>query len=142
MFRAAVLLEEYRAVDPASVQCVEQAVQQAGRDLGFVTLAADAFQQATPISIDYAVMEKTARAAVVPVILRLVRCRLLACGVGAVGQGRARQCRAWPGSVRKFPQLQCRDRSDPGVRSKASMTSWWSQPRMRCWCRASRMPTA
>lgn len=67
MFRAAVLLEEYRAVDPGSVQSVEQAVQQAGRDLGFVTLAADAFQQATPISIDYAVMEKTARAAVVPV---------------------------------------------------------------------------
>ena len=39
----------------------------AGRDLGFVTLDADAFGSAKAISIDYAVMEKTSRAAVVPV---------------------------------------------------------------------------
>jgi mannose-1-phosphate guanylyltransferase/mannose-6-phosphate isomerase len=67
MFRAAVLLGEYRNFDAASVQAVTEAVTKAQRDLGFVKLDADAFGSAKAISIDYAVMEKTARAAVVPV---------------------------------------------------------------------------
>ena len=67
MFRASVLLDEYRKVDAASVQAVSDAVTKAGRDLGFITLDAEAFGSAKAISIDYAVMEKTARAAVVPV---------------------------------------------------------------------------
>jgi mannose-1-phosphate guanylyltransferase/mannose-6-phosphate isomerase len=67
MFRASVLLDEYRKVDAASVDAVTNAVTQSGSDLGFVTLHADSFGSAKPISIDYAVMEKTAHAAVVPV---------------------------------------------------------------------------
>ncbi len=67
MFRASVLPDEYRKFDAASVEAVGNAVAQAGRDLGFVTLEPDAFGAAKAISIDYAVMEKTARAAVVPV---------------------------------------------------------------------------
>jgi mannose-1-phosphate guanylyltransferase/mannose-6-phosphate isomerase len=67
MFRASVLLDEYRKVDVASVQAISDAVTKAGRDLGFITLDAEAFGSAKSISIDYAVMEKTARAAVVPV---------------------------------------------------------------------------
>ncbi|MEO6945475.1 MAG: mannose-1-phosphate guanylyltransferase/mannose-6-phosphate isomerase [Nitrobacter sp.] len=67
MFRAAMLLEEYREVDPESVRAVTDAVTHAGRDLGFVTLDPGAFAKARAISIDYAVMEKTAHAAVVPV---------------------------------------------------------------------------
>ena len=61
------LLDEYRNVDAESVQAVSDAVAKAGRDLGFVTLDSSAFGSAKAISIDYAVMEKTARAAVVPV---------------------------------------------------------------------------
>src|SRR6516165_3733598 len=38
MFRAAVLLDEYRKFDGASVDAVTAAVARAGRDLGFVTL--------------------------------------------------------------------------------------------------------
>jgi mannose-1-phosphate guanylyltransferase/mannose-6-phosphate isomerase len=79
MFRAATLLDEYRSVDPESVQAVSDAVTHAGRDLGFVTLDPDAFASARAISIDYAVMEKTARAAVVPT----------ACGWSDVGSWRA-----------------------------------------------------
>ena len=79
MFRASVLLDEYRNVDAASVQAVSDAVTKAGRDLGFVTLDEAAFGSANAISIDYAVMEKTARAAVVPV----------ACGWSDVGSWRA-----------------------------------------------------
>jgi mannose-1-phosphate guanylyltransferase / mannose-6-phosphate isomerase len=67
MFRAAVLLDEYSKFDAASVKTVSESVAKAGRDLGFVTLDRDGFAEAKPISIDYAVMEKTSRAAVVPV---------------------------------------------------------------------------
>jgi mannose-1-phosphate guanylyltransferase / mannose-6-phosphate isomerase len=67
MFRASVLLDEYRNVDAESVRVVSDAVTRAGRDLGFVTLDPDSFAKARAISIDYAVMEKTSRAAVVPV---------------------------------------------------------------------------
>jgi mannose-1-phosphate guanylyltransferase / mannose-6-phosphate isomerase len=67
MFRASVLLDEYRKIDANSVQVISDSVAKAGRDLGFVTLDPDAFGSAKAISIDYAVMEKTARAAVVPV---------------------------------------------------------------------------
>jgi mannose-1-phosphate guanylyltransferase/mannose-6-phosphate isomerase len=67
MFRADVLLAEYRNVDPTSVDAVTRAVDQGQRDLAFLNLDKDAFESATPISIDYAVMEKTGRAAVIPV---------------------------------------------------------------------------
>ena len=79
MFRAAMLLDEYRNVDADSVQAVIAAVTEAGRDLGFVTLDPESFAKAKAISIDYAVMEKTARAAVVPV----------ACGWSDVGSWHA-----------------------------------------------------
>ena len=79
MFRASVLLDEYRNADAASVEAVSDSVTKAGRDLGFFTLDASAFEAAKPISIDYAVMEKTSRAAVVPV----------ACGWSDVGSWHA-----------------------------------------------------
>jgi len=67
MFAARMLLAEYAKVDSASVETVTNAVKEAGRDLGFVTLQTAAFEKAKPISIDYAVMEKTTAAAVIPV---------------------------------------------------------------------------
>ncbi|MGJ5019235.1 mannose-1-phosphate guanylyltransferase/mannose-6-phosphate isomerase [Bradyrhizobium oligotrophicum] len=67
MFRASVLLDEYRKFDSDSVQTVTNSVAKAGRDLSFIILDSDAFAAAKPISIDYAVMEKTERAAVAPV---------------------------------------------------------------------------
>lgn len=67
MFRAQTLLDEYAKVDAPSVRAVRDAVGNAGSDLGFVTLETQAFAAAAPISIDYAVMEKTAQAAVIPV---------------------------------------------------------------------------
>jgi mannose-1-phosphate guanylyltransferase/mannose-6-phosphate isomerase len=67
MFRADMLLAEYGKVDGQSVQAVSDAVTQAGSDLGFVTLDKALFESAKPISIDYAVMEKTKLAAVISV---------------------------------------------------------------------------
>src|SRR5438876_2373892 len=46
MFRAAVLLDEYRTVESDSVQAVADSVAKAGSDLGFVKLDADAFASA------------------------------------------------------------------------------------------------
>ncbi len=79
MFRAETLLGEYARFDAESVQTVTDAVTEAGRDLGFVTLDKVAFEKAKTISIDYAVMEKTRQAAVIAV----------ACGWYDVGSWRA-----------------------------------------------------
>ena len=54
-------------LDAESAAAVTAAVEGAGSDLGFITLKADEFARATAKSVDYAVMEKTTRAAVVPV---------------------------------------------------------------------------
>ena len=67
LFRAERLLAEYRRFEPDSAAAVEQAIQTAGRDLGFVTLDANAFGRAVAKSIDYAVMERTGHIAVMPV---------------------------------------------------------------------------
>jgi mannose-1-phosphate guanylyltransferase/mannose-6-phosphate isomerase len=67
MFRAQMLLDEYARVEADSVATVSASVEKAGRDLGFVTLDTSTFSAAKPISIDYAVMEKTSQAAVIPV---------------------------------------------------------------------------
>jgi mannose-1-phosphate guanylyltransferase/mannose-6-phosphate isomerase len=67
VFRADDLLGEYSAFDPETVAATKDAIEHAGSDLGFVTIDPDAFARAKSISIDYAVMEKTKRAAVVPV---------------------------------------------------------------------------
>jgi mannose-1-phosphate guanylyltransferase/mannose-6-phosphate isomerase len=67
MFRAGLLLDEYSGFEPDSIAAVTAAVEKAGADLGFVTLDAPSFARAAAKSIDYAVMERTQRAAVMPV---------------------------------------------------------------------------
>jgi mannose-1-phosphate guanylyltransferase/mannose-6-phosphate isomerase len=67
MFRADVLLDEYRKVDAPSVAAVMEAVARGGRDLSFITLDGEHFARATPVAIDVAVMETTSQAAVIPV---------------------------------------------------------------------------
>ena len=67
VFRAGFLLEEYCRFEPESGAAVQAAIERAGADLGFVMLEADAFARATAKSIDYALMERTERAAVMPV---------------------------------------------------------------------------
>jgi mannose-1-phosphate guanylyltransferase/mannose-1-phosphate guanylyltransferase/mannose-6-phosphate isomerase len=63
---AATLLAELERLTPNLLSAVRAAVMDATRDLDFVRLDAAAFAAAPDISIDYAVMEKTAHAAVVP----------------------------------------------------------------------------
>jgi len=65
LFRADVLLAELARLQPEMVGAVEEAVREATDDLGFLRLGEKAFARAPQVSIDYAVMEKTDRAAVV-----------------------------------------------------------------------------
>ncbi|MCQ4158363.1 mannose-1-phosphate guanylyltransferase/mannose-6-phosphate isomerase [Roseomonas sp. GC11] len=66
---AATLLGELERLAPELLEAVRAAVQGATRDLDFIRLDPAAFARAPDISIDYAVMEKTDRAAVVPASL-------------------------------------------------------------------------
>jgi mannose-1-phosphate guanylyltransferase/mannose-6-phosphate isomerase len=67
VFRARFLLDEYGRLEPDSHAAVLGALAGASHDLGFVTVDKREFERATAKSIDYAVMERTSRAAVLPV---------------------------------------------------------------------------
>lgn len=67
LFCARTLLDEYRRFDPTSAAAVTSAVEGSGTDFGFITLQPDDFSRATAKSVDYAVLERTSRAAVLPV---------------------------------------------------------------------------
>jgi mannose-1-phosphate guanylyltransferase/mannose-6-phosphate isomerase len=66
LFRASVFLDELDALAPEIGRPVAEAVEKATKDLDFLRLDAEAFGRAVAKSVDYAVMEKTAHAAVVP----------------------------------------------------------------------------
>lgn len=66
MFRASRYLEELQKFAPQMHVCCREALDQAQRDLDFVRLDAEAFAACPKDSIDYAVMEKTAEAVVIP----------------------------------------------------------------------------
>ncbi len=67
LVRAGRYLEELERLKPEMVECCRRAVAGAVEDLDFLRLEAEAFSGIEPLSIDYAVMEHTERAAVVPV---------------------------------------------------------------------------
>lgn len=66
LFRAQSFLDELQHLDPSILEACTKAVADAKRDLDFVRLDATAFKAARSDSIDYAVMEKTDKAALVP----------------------------------------------------------------------------
>jgi mannose-1-phosphate guanylyltransferase/mannose-6-phosphate isomerase len=66
LFKAGVLLDELQRLEPETYQASAEAVAKAQRDLDFVRLDPVAFKVCRNVSIDYAVMEKTQRAALAP----------------------------------------------------------------------------
>ncbi len=66
LFRADVLLTEMQRLRPDILAACQTAVEQAQQDLDFVRLAPQAFSACPADSIDYAIMEHTQLAAVVP----------------------------------------------------------------------------
>jgi mannose-1-phosphate guanylyltransferase/mannose-6-phosphate isomerase len=67
LFAAGRLLEESARLEPGLVDACREALDKAVGDLDFLRLDAAGFARAPATSIDYAVMEKTDRAAVLPV---------------------------------------------------------------------------
>ncbi|GLS60148.1 mannose-1-phosphate guanylyltransferase/mannose-6-phosphate isomerase [Methylobacterium haplocladii] len=67
LFRADIMLAELEAYVPEVLAAARAAFEAATTDLDFVRLDAAAFAQAPKTSIDYAVMERTERAGVLPV---------------------------------------------------------------------------
>ncbi len=66
VFTARTLLDELGTHAPAVLDAVRRAVARRSADLDFVRLGVEAFVASPSISLDYAVAERTARAAVVP----------------------------------------------------------------------------
>lgn len=66
LMSAALYLRELEMYQPQMLEACRRAVAGAQPDLGFLRLEAAAFLEAPAISIDYAVMEKTRHAAVIP----------------------------------------------------------------------------
>jgi mannose-1-phosphate guanylyltransferase/mannose-6-phosphate isomerase len=66
LFHAATMLSEIERFEPAMAEAATAAVAGLTRDLDFLRLAAEPFARAPKKSIDYAVMERTRHAAVVP----------------------------------------------------------------------------
>jgi len=66
IFRADVMQAEIAKFEPLMAEAAEAAIDNAHNDLGFLVLNADAFARAPKKSIDYAVMEKTEQAALIP----------------------------------------------------------------------------
>jgi len=67
LFSAAAFITELEAHAPGIVLSARTALAGAARDLNFCRLDRRAFEACPSLSIDYAVMEKTTRAAVVPI---------------------------------------------------------------------------
>ncbi len=66
LFKASRYLEELKALQPAMLSACEQALAKATRDADFIRLDADTFATSPSDSIDYAVMEKTSDAVMIP----------------------------------------------------------------------------
>ena len=65
--KASTLINEIERFEPEVLRAVRVAVKEAEDDLDFTRLQAEAFEASPSISIDYAVMERTEHAAVIPV---------------------------------------------------------------------------
>ena len=66
MFKASVYLQELEKYNPAIVKSAKDSITNSKNDLDFVRLDKSSFEQSPEDSIDYAVMEKTDKAVVVP----------------------------------------------------------------------------
>ncbi len=67
LFRADVFMEELARLAPEISEAVTKAFEGGESDLDFIRLDSAEFEKAPSISVDYCVMEKTERAAVLPV---------------------------------------------------------------------------
>ena len=101
VFRADVMLEELGRFDPEVAAAASQAVALAGNDLSFIVLDREFFVKSPKISIDYAAIERTHRAAV---LAFNVGCRPVVDRLAVEPTGRRRQQSPWPGRGDQFDE--------------------------------------
>jgi mannose-1-phosphate guanylyltransferase/mannose-6-phosphate isomerase len=107
MFRASSFLAELERLAPTVLAACQQALTAGRAERDFLWLDGEAFAACPKDSIDYAVMEKTDHAVVLPLDGGLERCRFL---VGAVGCGRTRRRRQhqpWRRDRGGYPRFLC-----------------------------------
>ncbi|HDC4839849.1 TPA: mannose-1-phosphate guanylyltransferase/mannose-6-phosphate isomerase, partial [Enterobacter cloacae] len=66
MFRASIFLDELKRYAPEIYDCCELSVKNSIRDLDFIRIDHQSFENCISESVDYAIMEKTDKAVVVP----------------------------------------------------------------------------
>lgn len=66
LFRADIFLDEFGQFEPETVKLCRSSLENSVSDLDFVRLDAETFEKTRDVSIDYSVMERTQRAAMVP----------------------------------------------------------------------------
>lgn len=67
LFKASIYLEELKRLQPKVASACKRSLANSTRDLGFLRLEEKSFKECPKISIDYAIMEQTNKAVVVPV---------------------------------------------------------------------------
>ncbi|MCB9495149.1 MAG: mannose-1-phosphate guanylyltransferase/mannose-6-phosphate isomerase [Desulfobacteraceae bacterium] len=67
IFKAKTIIEEFENNSPEILKCSRTAVEKSSVDLDFMRLDRESFSLSPEDSIDYAIMEKTKRAAVIPI---------------------------------------------------------------------------
>ena len=126
LFRADVLLSELERLEPEMAAAIEAAVANASNDLGFLRLQPEAFARAPQKSIDYAVMEKTDRAAVVAGDFRWSDIGSWDALFDITAPDAAGQRRARSGGHDGHHRLRGALRRPVDHRWSASRTWWWS----------------
>jgi hypothetical protein len=94
-FKASTLLAEFEAFEPTVAAAAKACAALLQLEAGVGYLDREAFSGAAKISLDYAVMERTTKAAVVPGRLRLVGPGRLGRDLGSLGPRRCRQRQRW-----------------------------------------------
>ena len=107
LFHAATMLSEIERFEPVMAEAVKAGVAGLTRDLDFLRLAAEPFARAPMKSIDYAVMERTKLAAVVPAEFGWSDVGSCGLGLGRPRSRRRRQCHRWAGGGDGLPQQPC-----------------------------------
>ena len=142
MFRASVLLEEYRNVD-AGQRAGRHRFRDPGRTRSRIRHAGSRRVRIGEGDLDRLRRDGKDRARRGGAgFLRLVRCRLLARGLGTVGQGRPGQRRAGRRGVRGLPQLQRFDRPGAGGAGRGRRSRGGGDAGRRAGVAPDRTPTA
>jgi mannose-1-phosphate guanylyltransferase len=134
LFRADVLTEELRRYEPAILSAVETAVDAAKDDIGFLRLDPAGFGSAPQKSIDYAVMEKTDRMAVVEGRFRWSDIGSWDAIFDIAPHDAAGNAIRGAGVTMDAQQLRHPPVTTDWSPCWARRTWWWFQLPMPCWC--------